>query len=207
MPDSIRNEFRGTAIALDGDDIDTDRIIPAKYLKAMDFNELGAHVFETERINARETAAVHPFDNPDHNGAQILLVARNFGCGSSREHAPQALHRRDIDAIVGVSFGEIFRDNAAAIGLPCVTADAESLSRARRVVAAHPGREVVLNLSESELRVDEQAFAISLNESLRQRFLTGTWDTLTTLMDATDLIGRRAATLPYLNNFAVGNRS
>jgi 3-isopropylmalate/(R)-2-methylmalate dehydratase small subunit len=193
----------GKAIALDGNDIDTDRLIPAKYLKHLTFDSLGNHVFEVDRLNATANGQVHPFDAPAHAGATVLLTAQNFGCGSSREHAAQALYRWGIRVIAGVSYGEIFRGNSATIGLPCVMLDPGDASEARKVVAADPGLEVAVDLEAKELRAGDRSWPIQINESLRQRFMSGSWDTLTTLASASDQISEVAARLPYLNGFAV----
>ncbi|MGZ5429507.1 MAG: 3-isopropylmalate dehydratase small subunit, partial [Thermoanaerobaculia bacterium] len=128
----------GTALPLGGDDIDTDRIIPARFLVSITFEGLGAHAFEDDRKAAKAAGKAHPFDDPRFSGARILLVNRNFGCGSSREHAPQALARAGIKALVGESFSEIFFGNAVAIGLPCVTAPHEAVARLQSLVEGAP---------------------------------------------------------------------
>ncbi|MBY8856466.1 hypothetical protein K7711_08260 [Nocardia sp. CA2R105] len=201
---TVIDEIRGTAIALEDDDIDTDRIIPAKYLKDETFVALGEHVFETDRLYAADAGTLHPFTDPARRSARILLAAANFGCGSSREHAPQALRRWGIEAIVAVSFGEIFRDNAATIGLPCLTADPADLAEARRLVADAPGRAVTLGLAQSGLHVGDLRLPVRLNEALRQRFLTGRWDSLSVLSESADVVRTVAAGLPYLTDFAGG---
>jgi 3-isopropylmalate/(R)-2-methylmalate dehydratase small subunit len=198
----VRDVISGTAIAMNGNDIDTDRIIPAKYLKSLTFDKLGAHAFEVDRANVAD-GEVHPFDDPVHAGASVLLVASNFGCGSSREHAPQALNRWGIKAIAGISFGEIFRGNAATIGLPCVTMSEADSARARAVVGADPTLEVTLDLARKELRAGDHRWPVDINESLRARFISGTWDSLTTLLAGAEQVRQKAATLPYLNGFAV----
>lgn len=197
----VRDVVAGPPIVLDGDDIDTDRIIPARFLKSLTFDALGQHVFEGERANARAAGRVHPFDAPEHQGAKVLLVAENFGCGSSREHAAQAINRWGIDVVVGISFGEIFRGNCATIGLPCVTTSREDSTAARAVAAADPSATAVVDLTTKQLRIGDRQWPIEINESLRQRFLAGTWDTLTTLLAGADDVRRTMERLPYLNGW------
>lgn len=194
---------RGTAIALHGDDIDTDRIIPARYLKSLTFDALGDHVFEGDRRIATAAGRPHPFDAPEHATASVLLTAENFGCGSSREHAPQALHRWGIRAIAGVSFGEIFSGNSATIGLPCVLLTPVDAAAARAAVDADPALEVVVDLERSELRAGSLRWPVTINESQRRRFVAGNWDTLTTLSEAGAAISEVAQRLPYLHNWHV----
>lgn len=191
----------GTAIAMDGDDIDTDRIIPARHLKALTFDALGEFVFEGDRGNAKAAGLVHPFDAPQHAGASVLVAGENFGCGSSREHAPQALYRWGIRAVAAVSFGEIFRGNSATIGLPCVLFTREAADEARAAVTADPAADVTIDLEAKQLRIAGRSWPVEISESLRRRFVSGHWDSLSTLVegaaDADDLSRR----LPYLNGF------
>lgn len=191
----------GTAIAMDGDDIDTDRIIPARHLKALTFDALGTFVFEGDRKNAKAAGAVHPFDAPEHAGASVLVAGENFGCGSSREHAPQALHRWGIRAIAAVSFGEIFRGNSATIGLPCVLLTPEAAAQARAVIAADPTAEVTVDLATKQLRTAGRSWPVEINESLRQRFVSGGWDSLSTLAEGTAAAADLSRRLPYLNGW------
>ncbi|MFF2079095.1 3-isopropylmalate dehydratase small subunit 2 [Kitasatospora sp. NPDC058162] len=191
----------GTAIAMDGDDIDTDRIIPARHLKALTFDALGTFVFEGDRKNAEAAGAVHPFDAPEHAGASVLVAGENFGCGSSREHAPQALYRWGIRAIAAVSFGEIFRGNSATIGLPCVLLTPEAAAQARAVIAADPTAEVTVDLATKQLRTAGRSWPVEINESLRQRFVSGGWDSLSTLAEGTAAAADLSRRLPYLNGW------
>ena len=148
-PMSIRlvTRVEGRAIPVPGHDIDTDRIMPARFLKAISFEGLEAHVFEDDRANARAQGTVHPFDDPAHQGAAVLIVNRNFGCGSSREHAPQALRRWGILAVVGESFSEIFFGNALAIGVPCVRVAPEAADWLIAQVQQRPGAPVVVDVA------------------------------------------------------------
>ncbi|MER7666950.1 3-isopropylmalate dehydratase small subunit [Kitasatospora sp. NPDC096128] len=191
----------GTAIAMEGDDIDTDRIIPARHLKALTFDALGTFVFEGDRTNAKAAGAVHPFDAPEHAGASVLVAGENFGCGSSREHAPQALYRWGIRAIAAVSFGEIFRGNSATIGLPCVLLTPEAAAQARAVIAADPTAEVTVDLAAKQLRTAGRSWPVEINESLRRRFVSGGWDSLGTLAEGTAAAADLSRRLPYLNGW------
>ncbi|RAG81935.1 isopropylmalate isomerase [Streptacidiphilus pinicola] len=191
----------GTAIAMEGDDIDTDRIIPARHLKSLSFDALGRFVFEGDRRNAKAAGQVHPFDAPEHAGARVLVAGENFGCGSSREHAPQALHRWGIRAIAAVSFGEIFRGNSATIGLPCVLLTPEVSAEARAAIAADPTVEVTVDLEAKQLRFGGTVRPVRINESLRQRFVSGSWDSLTTLAEGSGAAAELSRRLPYLNHW------
>ncbi|MEV5601810.1 3-isopropylmalate dehydratase small subunit [Streptomyces sp. NPDC052299] len=194
-------QVTGTTVVLGGNDIDTDRIIPARFLKHLTFDALGNHVFEDDRKQDHARGVTHPFDAPERSGAGILLVAKNFGCGSSREHAAQALHRWGVRAVVGESFGEIFRGNCGTIGLPCVSISAEDGEAARAIAAADPTAEAEVDLDRGVLRIGGREFAVEMQASLREAFLEGTWDTLTELLKSSDKVRETAAGLPYLNGF------
>jgi 3-isopropylmalate/(R)-2-methylmalate dehydratase small subunit len=191
----------GTAMVLPEDNVDTDQIIPSKYLKLLTFDNIDQHVFEGARSIARGAGETHPFDDPARRTARILLTGANFGCGSSREHAPQALYRWGVRAVAGISYGEIFQGNAATIGLPCVAMEPEDSLRARALASDDPTLTFALDLNTLRLTAGDESWPVRINESLRQRFITGTWDTLTTLSQAADLVSARAAALPYLAGF------
>ena len=184
--------LRGYAIPLRGDDVDTDRIIPARYLKAVTFEGLGDHAFEDDR---RALAGAHPFDDPRYGGA-ILLVNRNFGCGSSREHAPQALYRRGIRGILGESFSEIFFGNSVALGLPCVTLAREDLRALQDLVESDPRTVLELDLEARTVSAGGRTFAFSVPEGAREAFLSGRWDSLGLLLEEFDAVRAVAARLP-----------
>lgn len=192
------DEIQGRALPMRGDDIDTDRIIPARYLRSTSFDGLDAYVFEDDR---RAAPGRHPFSNPAFAGARVLVVNRNFGCGSSREHAPQALYRWGIRAVVGQSFSEIFQGNATMIGLPCVAAAPEVIDAIMRMVEARPDTSVTVSVSKLEIGAGGRTFGASLSPATREALLSGAWDPTTLLLDRYEDVQRVAARLPYLKSF------
>ncbi len=184
---------RGFALSLRGDDVDTDRIIPARYLKAVTFEGLGDHAFEDDR---QALAGAHPFDDPRFAGAAILLVNRNFGCGSSREHAPQALYRRGFRGILGESFSEIFFGNAVALGLPCVTLAREDVRSLQDLVETEPKTLLEFDLEHRTLTAGPLTFSFSVPEGARDAFLSGRWDSLGSLLERFEEVRAVAARLP-----------
>lgn len=173
--------------------------MPARYLRQLTFDGLGAHVFEDDRLAARATGRVHPFDDPKYRGATILVVEQNFGCGSSREHAPQGLSRAAIRAVVGESFGEIFAGNCVAIGVPCVTVKAADAAQLRDLLADAPGLPFRLDLYAKTLQARNHLIRIELPDSARRQLVDGTWDALAALLAAGPIIEETAKRLPYLN--------
>jgi 3-isopropylmalate/(R)-2-methylmalate dehydratase small subunit len=186
----------GRGIPLVGNDIDTDRIIPARFLKCVTFEGLGEHAFADDRLQAN---GQHPFDQPQYQGATILVVNRNFGCGSSREHAPQAISKWGIGAIVGESFAEIFFGNCVALGIPCVTADAAAVKQLQAAMAADPQRAVTVNLNAMQVQCGDISAPVYLSEGARNMFLSGTWDACGQLVAQAEQIRSTAAKLPYVN--------
>lgn len=198
MTQSTIELIRGTGIPLRGDNIDTDRIIPARYLKSVTFEGLGEHVFEDDRASMPG----HPFSNPVYRGASILLANENFGSGSSREHAPQALKRWGIQACVAESFSEIFSGNALAIGLPCATATRAAIDQLMTVVETSP--QTVLELSVATLTIstaDEQ-IPVEIPAGAREALLKGHWDATGLLLDRFEDVRAVADRLPYVARFA-----
>jgi 3-isopropylmalate/(R)-2-methylmalate dehydratase small subunit len=184
----------GRACALRGDDIDTDRIIPARYLRAVTFEGLGEHAFEDDRKQAKGD---HPLDREHYDGAAILVVGRNFGCGSSREHAPQALMRRGFRAFVGGSFAEIFFGNCVALGLPCVTLAPRDLAELTDSVELDPAQEVTVDLEAGTVSCRAGSFPAAMPEGARSQLLEGSWNATAVLLEAGDAIERTAASLGY----------
>ncbi|MGK7961843.1 3-isopropylmalate dehydratase small subunit [Crocosphaera sp.] len=189
------NLISGGGIPLVGDDIDTDRIIPARFLRCVTFDGLGEQVFADDRAQLN---GEHPFDQPQYQSANILVVNGNFGCGSSREHAPQAIIRWGINAIIGESFAEIFFGNCIANGVPCVTASAETVKTLQSKLQTNPQAQITLDLAAKQVQWDDWVAEISMGEGSRQMLLEGTWDSCGQLIQNPDQIKQTAQTLPYL---------
>lgn len=201
MPAGRIAQVTGKALVLPGDDVDTDRIMPARFLRALTFEGLGDHVFEDDRKDCAARGALHPFDDPRTQDAAILVVNRNFGCGSSREHAPQGLLRRGIRAFVGESFAEIFAGNAGALGIPCLVADARGIAALMEVVARRPDQLVIVDLGPMTVRAGEVRVPVNLPPAAREAFLDGTWDATGLLLEQFADVQAFAAGLPYLRGF------
>lgn len=189
---------RGRALALPGDDIDTDRIIPARFLKCVSFEALGAQAFADDR---QELAGRHPFDQSVHAGASILVVNDNFGCGSSREHAPQALMRWGIRALVGVSFAEIFYGNCLALGIPCATASSQQVSLLQDAVAADPSVNWALDLNGLTFSAGAMSEPIQVAAGALDMLRSGQWDATGQLVARDAELTRTMENLPYLRGF------
>jgi 3-isopropylmalate/(R)-2-methylmalate dehydratase small subunit len=194
---NARRQIIGRGIPLPGNDIDTDRIMPARYLKSVTFEGLEAHVFEDDRRQAPD----HPFNQPRYRGAAILVVGRNFGSGSSREHAPEGLRRWGIRGIVGESFAEIFFGNCIALGLPCLTANAEDIGWLMEAVARQPEREILLDVEHRLVRSGERTIPAMIPDGARNQLVTGTWNATQVLLEAGDEIDRIAKSLPYITGY------
>jgi 3-isopropylmalate/(R)-2-methylmalate dehydratase small subunit len=204
MAEARITRVEGRALPMRGDDIDTDRIIPARSLRTVTFEGLERHVFEDERAGsevAARTGATHPFDDPRYQGAAVLLVNSNFGCGSSREHAPQALSRWGIRAVVGESFSEIFFGNAAIIGLPCVSAAAEDVKTLMDQVERDPQTNVVVDLTKNLVEAATFSCAVTIPKKVRDALITGAWDTTGLLLERYEEVNVTAARLPYVTGF------
>ena len=188
----------GRSIALRGDDIDTDQILPARFLTAVTFRGMEAHVFADARAAARAEDRVHPLDDPKSAGARLMVVNRNFGCGSSREHAPQGLHRSGIAAIIGESFGEIFAGNCVAVGMPCVQADAATIAALQHLHETAPQTTLTLDLEALTLTAGGQVFSVTLAAGRQRQFLDGTWDPTSVLLAAGPAIEQTLAEVQTL---------
>jgi 3-isopropylmalate/(R)-2-methylmalate dehydratase small subunit len=192
-------KISGKAIAVEGNDIDTDRIIPARFLRCVTFDGLGEHAFADDRA---QTKGQHPFDQPQYRGANILVVNNNFGCGSSREHAPQALAKWGIQAIIGQSFAEIFFGNCVAIGVPCLMAEPQAIQELQALIKANPEANLTLDLETMSLKSDSLSglsIPVQMNEGAKQMFLKGTWDNCGQLIGNAEKVKLTATKLPYLN--------
>ncbi len=195
-------EVAGRGLPLHGDDIDTDRIMPARHLRAITFDGLEQHLFGDDRAHAARDGVVHPIDDPRFQGAVVLVVNRNFGCGSSREHAPQAIVRWGIRAVIGESFSEIFFGNAVMIGLPAVTAAPADVTRLQQLASDDPQLEIRVDLDTMRVTAGTFQAAIHLPPAARDALVTGRWDGLSLLLDDFGAVRHTAATLPYLRDFA-----
>jgi len=191
----------GRAMALRGNDIDTDRIIPARFLKAITFDGIEAHLFEDDRRSARAAGTVHPFDSVTSREASILLVNANFGCGSSREHAPQALRRRGIRALVGESFADIFFSNAVNLGLACLTADPRDIAQLMTAVHDLPALEIRIDIARERITAGTIDCRGTLPGAARRALVTGQWDAMGQLLADYDDVARVARALPYVRGF------
>ena len=187
----------GTAIPVRGNNIDTDRIIPARFLKSITFDGLGDHVFEDDR----QSMPNHPFSNPSYAGASILLVNENFGSGSSREHAPQALKRWGIAACIGESFSEIFLGNATSIGLPCATASAAGIKMLMDAVEQPPATRLSLRVDALLVETAQLSQPVLIPAAIQESFLTGQWDAIGLLLDQFGQVRQVAAALPYVKGY------
>ena len=202
--DSQRIIVKGRAIAVRDNDIDTDRIIPARFLKTVTFEGLGEHAFEDDRSGLKQQGKTHPFDDPKFSEATVLFVNKNFGCGSSREHAPQAIARwgQGIRIIVGESFAEIFYGNCQALGLPCPVVDASGAETLMALCESEPTLEFEVDLEKREIRAGSRTVPLTLPDGPRRAFLDGTWDSTGSLLSAADLIRKKDAELAYLRRYA-----
>ena len=189
----------GRACVLRGDDIDTDRIIPARFMKVGTFEEVGAYAFEDDRAAAKGD---HALDDETYAGASILIVGRNFGCGSSREHAPQALMRFGFNAFIGGAFAEIFAGNCTAMGLPCAALDEADLDNLMGSVELDPEQEVELDIEANTVTSRAGTVPANIPDGTRTQLLEGTWDAMGMLLDGADEVAGTAERLPYINGFA-----
>src|SRR5687768_14789322 len=185
----------GTALPIVGNNVDTDRIIPARFLKSITFAGLEEHLFEDDRVQA---GLAHPVSNPAYHGAAVMLVNANFGCGSSREHAPQAILRRGIRAVVGESFSEIFFGNSMAIGLPCPTVTAAAAEALQAAAVQQPDLVFQVDLEEMAITAGRLSFPLSLPAPARDALLTGSWDATGLLLERYEEVRAVAERLPYV---------
>jgi len=188
----------GHGMPLRGDDIDTDRIMPARFLKVVSFEGLEKHLFEDDRRTNREA---HPFSDMRFNDASIMVVNANFGCGSSREHAPQGIARAGYTAIIGESFSEIFLGNSAVLGLPCFTADHESIQQLQTLIETTPDVTITANVETGAIVAGPLKFTASLPDTLRDAFVSGQWNPTAMLLDKFDDVRAAAKRLPYVAGF------
>lgn len=195
--DVTRRQVTGRGIPLPGNDIDTDRIIPARFLRAVTFEGMGEHAFE----DARKQNPEHPFNSPAYEGASVLVVGQNFGCGSSREHAPQALMRWGIRAIVGGSFGEIFFGNCVMLGIPCLVVTQADLEWLQKAISRSSKQPVTVDVEKQEVRFADRAIKATIPDGPRNQLVGGTWDSTAVLLEAGPAIEATAQKLPYMTGW------
>jgi len=198
---SARLKVTGRGIPLPGDDIDTDRIIPARYLREITFEALGKYAFQDERFDESGKPRPHPLNDPRWKGGSILVVGRNFGCGSSREHAPQSLMRMGIAAFIGESFAEIFSGNCTALGLPAARVSHEDAQAIAGLVQADPGAAIAMDLDAQSITIAGRRFSFTMPEADRRSLLTGEWDSTSVLLAQRDAIKAAAARIPYVEGW------
>jgi 3-isopropylmalate/(R)-2-methylmalate dehydratase small subunit len=195
--DYKRMRLSGRGIPVVGNDIDTDRIIPARFLKEVTFETMGEHAFE----DAKKQNPEHPFNSPAYKGASVLVVGQNFGCGSSREHAPQALMRWGIGAIVGGSFGEIFFGNCVMLGIPCMVVSQADLEWLQREIGRAPQTPITVDVDKQEVRFGDRVIKATMPDGPRNQLVAGTWDSTAVLLEAGGAIEATAKKLPYVAGF------
>lgn len=197
--DFIINTIIGTAAPLHRDHIDTDQLMPARYLTEITFDRMGDYLFYDLRYDASGQKTDFVLNQPSYNGVSFLIVGKNFGCGSSREHAPQALKRYGIRAVIGESFAEIFAGNCLALGIPVVTASYDAVTSLAHRASTTPDAQFTLDLQQKIVRVDNTVTPIHLDESRRQLFLSGHWDVVSLLLANADLTAAMVQRLPYIS--------
>lgn len=191
-------QVSGRAVYVPGNDIDTDRIIPARFMKCVTFDGLGEFLFYDVRKNADGSDRPHPLNDARFKGATILLSGANFGCGSSREHAPQAIQKYGFRAVVAENFAEIFFGNCTTLGMPCATADRADIAKIAAAIEANPQLEVVIDVAKQEIRFGVQTVKATFRETARDALVNGRWDAIGELLDGKAAVLSTAAKLPYL---------
>jgi 3-isopropylmalate/(R)-2-methylmalate dehydratase small subunit len=191
-------QVAGRGVYVPGNDIDTDRIIPARFMKCVTFDGLGEFLFYDVRKHADGTDRPHPLNEPRFKGATILLSGANFGCGSSREHAPQAIQKHGFKAVIAENFAEIFFGNCTTLGIPCATASREDIAKIAAAIERNPQTEVVIDVARQEVRFDGQTVKVEVREAARDALVNGRWDAIGELLDGMTAMKEKARGLPYL---------
>ncbi len=188
----------GRAVPVLGNDIDTDRIIPARFMKCVTFDGLGEFLFYDVRKNADGTDKPHPLNDPRFKGATVLLSGANFGCGSSREHAPQAIQKYGFRAVIAENFAEIFFGNCATLGIPCASVSREDIAKIAAAIEANPQTEVVIDVAAQEVRFAGQKVRAAIRDAAREALIHGRWDPIGELLEGRSAVTATSARLPYL---------
>ena len=189
----------GKGVYISGDDIDTDRIIPARYMKVVTFDGLGDYMFHDVRHAPDGAKTEHILNHPAYAEASIMVVGSNFGCGSSREHAPQAIRRAGFRALIGESFAEIFYGNSLTLGMPCVEADKKHTQQLAAVLAQKPGTEIAIDLAEERVTFGDKTVPVRVQPAAKEALTSGMWDPIAELLENGDAITQTAASLPYIS--------
>ena len=192
------SQLGGTGVYVPGDDVDTDRIIPARFMKCVTFDGLGEYAFYDERFEEDGRPKVHPIDHPKYAGATILLAGRNFGCGSSREHAPQALYRHGFRAVLAESFAEIFFGNAITLGMPCLVMDGRDIRALAALIEEAPQTEINIDIPGGQVSMADVSFPAKLPDHAKEALVDGKWDAIADLLEGLDAVQSTAARLPYI---------
>jgi 3-isopropylmalate/(R)-2-methylmalate dehydratase small subunit len=192
------SQLAGTGVYLSNDDVDTDRIIPARFMKCVTFDGLGEFAFYDERFDAEGQPKPHPINDPKHAGATILLAGRNFGCGSSREHAPQALYRHGFRAVIAESFAEIFFGNCITLGMPCLVMDGRDIRALAALIDEAPQTEINIDIPAGQVSMADVSFPAALPEHAKDALVNGRWDAIADLLEGLDDVKRTASSLPYI---------
>ena len=195
-------DVTGTAVPVRGNDIDTDRIIPARFLKCVTFEGIGEHAFEDDIKGLAAKGQIHPFvDERFANGA-ILVANKNFGCGSSREHAPQSLKRWGIQAIIAESYSEIFHGNCVSLAIPCLTANHDTCAKLQDAIEAEPTAELTLSVADATITCGDETIQLEIQSGAQCQFLDGSWDARAGLLENLDKVRDVVGRLPYVTNYA-----
>ncbi|WP_435077829.1 3-isopropylmalate dehydratase small subunit [Halococcus sp. AFM35] len=190
----------GTGVPIRGNDIDTDQIIPARFMKVITFDGLGEFAFFDQRFDDEDNEKDHPMNEERFRDASVMVVNANFGCGSSREHAPQALMRWGIDALIGESFAEIFAGNCLALGIPTVTADHETVAEIQEWVDANPDGNLDIDVADETVRYGDDETTVEVDEAQRRALVDGVWDTTALMQSNSGAVAETAAALPYIDD-------
>lgn len=191
-------QLAGTGVYVAGDDVDTDRIIPARFMKCVTFDGLGEFAFYDERFDANNQPKAHPMNDPQFAGASILLSGRNFGCGSSREHAPQALYRHGFRAVIAESFAEIFFGNSITLGMPCLVMDGRDIRALAELIAEAPQSEINIDITAEQVGIADVTFPAMIPSHAQEALINGRWDAIADLLEGLNAVHATADRLPYM---------